>query len=75
MQGLIGAHEQFKGTLGDADKEFNSIVALTIEVKRICSEHGVTNSLENPYTTLNADVCTLCSVTLLMYVHCVVLHY
>lgn len=55
IQGLLSAHEQFKKTLGDADTEFNALVALMMEVNRICNEHRVTSSAENPYTTLTVE--------------------
>merc|ERR1719430_2640012 len=35
IQGLIDAHGQFKATLGEADKEFSSIVGLVTEVESI----------------------------------------
>jgi actinin alpha len=56
IQGLIQAHDQFKATLGEADKEFNVIVGLVREVESIVSQHQVTGGLENPYTTLTSDL-------------------
>ncbi|CAG0881847.1 unnamed protein product [Cyprideis torosa] len=56
IQNLIDAHNKFKATLGEADKEYNSIVSLVREVERIASQHQVPGGLENPYTTLTADV-------------------
>jgi len=53
---LISAHDQFKVTLDDADKEFEAITALMIEVDRICKEYGVVGFVENPYTTLTTQV-------------------
>jgi actinin alpha len=55
IQGLIEAHNQFKMTLGDADKEFQAITALMIEVERICKEYEVMSNLNNPYTALTTD--------------------
>jgi len=55
IQGLISAHDQFKVTLDDADKEFKAISALMIEVDRICKEYGVVGLVENPYTTLTTQ--------------------
>jgi len=52
----MGAHEQFKNTLGEADKEFKSLVELLAEVKRISDEHGIPGGVENQYTTLNSQV-------------------
>lgn len=54
IQGLMTAHEQFKATLGEADKEFNLIVGLVREVESIVSQHKIPGGLENPYTTLTA---------------------
>ncbi|XP_013386575.1 alpha-actinin isoform X1 [Lingula anatina] len=53
IQGLIDAHEQFKQTLGEADKEFNSIIGLVTEVTRMCQQYDLVLP-ENPYTTLSA---------------------
>jgi hypothetical protein len=58
FQGLITSHDQFKGTLGDANNEFNVITALMDEVGRICHEYHVEGSMENPYTSLTTQVCT-----------------
>lgn len=55
IQGLIQAHDQFKATLGEADKEFNSIVNLVREVESIVKQHQIPGGLENPYTTLSAN--------------------
>ena len=55
IQGLIDAHEQFKQTLPEADKEYNSIIALVQEVTRISQQYGITGGQDNPYTTLNAQ--------------------
>ena len=55
-QGLIDAHEQFKQTLGEADKEFNAIIGLVQEVQRISQQYGITGGADNPYTTLSAQV-------------------
>lgn len=54
IQGLIQAHDQFKATLGEADKEFNLIVNLVREVESIVKQHQIPGGLENPYTTLTA---------------------
>ncbi|XP_039501309.1 alpha-actinin, sarcomeric-like [Drosophila santomea] len=55
IQGLIQAHDQFKATLGEADKEFNLIVNLVREVESIVKQHQIPGGLENPYTTLTAN--------------------
>lgn len=56
IQGLLDAHSQFKATLGEADKEHNSIVGLVREVEGIAQKYQVPGGLENPYTTLTAAV-------------------
>lgn len=58
IQGLIDAHSQFKATLGEADKEYNSIVGLVREVEATVQKYQVPGGLENPYTTLTANVST-----------------
>jgi actinin alpha 1/4 len=55
IQGLMSAHEQFKATLGEADKEFNVIVGLVREWESITNQHQIPGGLENPYTTLTAN--------------------
>lgn len=54
IQGLITAHDQFKATLGEADKEYNVIVGLVQEVESIVKQHQIPGGLENPYTTLTS---------------------
>ena len=56
IQGLLDAHSQFKATLGEADKEYNSIVNLVREVEQTVQKYQVPGGLENPYTTLTAHV-------------------
>lgn len=56
MQSLMVAHEKFKVTLGDADKEFQAIVGLETQVHEMLQKFGMTGRIENPYTTLNANV-------------------
>ncbi|XKL66158.1 hypothetical protein PGB90_009578 [Kerria lacca] len=55
IQGLIDAHNQFKATLGEADKEYNSIVSLVNEVETTVQKHQIPGGLANPYTTLTAS--------------------
>ena len=52
----MDAHEQFKQTLGEADKEYNAIMSLGTEVTRMAQQYGITGGLENPYTTLSTQV-------------------
>ena len=65
IQGLLDAHEQFKATLGEADKEYQSIVGLVRQVESIAGEHQVPGGLDNPYTSLTAKVVRMdeCQVT------------
>jgi len=58
IQGLVDAHNQFKATLGEADKEYTSIVSLVKEVESIAQKYQVPGGLENPYTTLTANTLT-----------------
>lgn len=55
IQGLIDAHNQFKATLGEADKEYNSIVSLVKEVETTVQKNQIPGGLANPYTTLTAS--------------------
>lgn len=55
IQGLIQAHDQFKATLGEADKEFNVIVGLVLDAETIVKQEQVPGGLVNPYTALTAD--------------------
>jgi actinin alpha len=54
IQGLINAHEHFKATLPEADKEFSAIYALDQEAAHLCQQHGL-QFVENPYTTIQAS--------------------
>ena len=56
IQGLLDAHEQFKATLGEADKEYQSIVGLVQQVESIAGQHSIPGGLDNPYTSLTAKV-------------------
>uniref|UniRef100_A0A6G4ZWP7 F-actin cross-linking protein n=1 Tax=Rhipicephalus microplus TaxID=6941 RepID=A0A6G4ZWP7_RHIMP len=58
IQGLMDAHEQFKQTLGEADKEHKAIIGLAQEVQAIASQYQVPGGVENPYTTLTSQVIT-----------------
>lgn len=55
IQGLIQAHDQFKATLGEADKEFHVIIGLVRDAETIVKQEQVPGGLVNPYTTLTAD--------------------
>lgn len=55
MQQLLEAHETFKQTLPEADKEFNAIMALASEVQRLANQVGL-QLTDNPYTTVDPQV-------------------
>uniref|UniRef100_A0A3B3CPH6 Actinin alpha 4 n=1 Tax=Oryzias melastigma TaxID=30732 RepID=A0A3B3CPH6_ORYME len=52
IQGLIAAHEQFKSTLPEANKEREAIQAIQAEVQKIAQSNGIKLSGANPYTTI-----------------------
>ncbi|XP_050733296.1 alpha-actinin, sarcomeric-like isoform X1 [Eriocheir sinensis] len=58
IQGLIDAHNQFKATLGEADKEYQAITTLVTEVQHTAQKYQIPGALDNPYTTLTAQVIT-----------------
>jgi len=55
IQGLLDAHEQFKATLGEADKEYQSIIGLVRQVESIAKQHSTPGGVDNPYTSLTAQ--------------------
>ncbi|KAF0030233.1 hypothetical protein F2P81_016964 [Scophthalmus maximus] len=52
IQGLITAHEQFKSTLSDANKERKAIQSIQDQVEEIAHNNGIKLSGGNPYTTI-----------------------
>ncbi|MGH0156571.1 UNVERIFIED_CONTAM: hypothetical protein FKN15_031493 [Acipenser sinensis] len=52
IQGLLSAHEQFKATLSDADKERESIQGIQSEVQKIAQYNSIKLTGGNPYTTI-----------------------
>ncbi|XP_035242475.1 alpha-actinin-4 isoform X2 [Anguilla rostrata] len=52
IQGLISAHEQFKSTLPEANKEREAIQAIQAEVQKIADYNGIKLSGNNPYTAI-----------------------
>ncbi|CAG5110515.1 Oidioi.mRNA.OKI2018_I69.chr2.g4911.t3.cds [Oikopleura dioica] len=54
IKGLIQAHEQFKATLPEAQKEKDNIIGLMREASKIARQYGVELGV-NPYTTVSAD--------------------
>uniref|UniRef100_A0AAZ3NZL4 Actinin, alpha 1 n=1 Tax=Oncorhynchus tshawytscha TaxID=74940 RepID=A0AAZ3NZL4_ONCTS len=53
IQGLSTAHEQFKATLPDADKERGAILGIHNEIAKIVATYHVNMAGTNPYTTIN----------------------
>lgn len=52
-QGLSTAHEQFKNTLPEADKERQAILGIHNEIAKIVQTYHVNMAGTNPYTTIN----------------------
>ncbi|XP_076837918.1 alpha-actinin-4 isoform X2 [Brachyhypopomus gauderio] len=52
IQGLITAHEQFKATLPEANKEREAIQAIQAEVQKIAQYNGIKLAGTNPYTSI-----------------------
>ncbi|XP_069774193.1 alpha-actinin-1 isoform X2 [Narcine bancroftii] len=52
IQGLITAHEQFKATLPEADRERQAILGIHNEVSKIVQTYHVNMAGSNPYTTI-----------------------
>ncbi|XP_014748999.1 PREDICTED: alpha-actinin-4-like [Sturnus vulgaris] len=55
-QGLITAHDQFKSTLPDADKEREAILGIQREAQRIAELHGIQGPGSNPYTSVTPQI-------------------
>uniref|UniRef100_A0A8C7YXY6 Actinin, alpha 1 n=1 Tax=Oryzias sinensis TaxID=183150 RepID=A0A8C7YXY6_9TELE len=53
IQGLSTAHEQFKATLPEADKERQAILGIHNEIAKIVQTYHVNMAGSNPYTTIN----------------------
>uniref|UniRef100_A0A8C3LW01 Actinin alpha 4 n=1 Tax=Chrysolophus pictus TaxID=9089 RepID=A0A8C3LW01_CHRPC len=56
IEGLIAAHDQFKATLPDADREREAILGIQREAQRIAELHGIKLSANNPYTSVTPQV-------------------
>lgn len=54
-QGLSTAHEQFKATLPEADKERQAILGIHNEISKIVQTYHVNMAGTNPYTTINSQ--------------------
>lgn len=78
IQGLIDAHGQFKATLSDADKEYNSIIGLVKDVESTVQKYQIPGGLQNPYTTLTSTVCIFLynvffySIFFIFYIQCLI---
>uniref|UniRef100_A0A8C9FSV0 Actinin alpha 4 n=1 Tax=Pavo cristatus TaxID=9049 RepID=A0A8C9FSV0_PAVCR len=55
-QGLIAAHDQFKATLPDADREREAILGIQREAQRIAELHSIKLAGNNPYTSVTPQV-------------------
>ncbi|GAA6093871.1 alpha-actinin-3b [Tachysurus ichikawai] len=53
IQSLITAHDQFKATLPEADKERMAIMGIINEIMKIAQTYGIKLSGINPYTNLS----------------------
>ncbi|XP_072171139.1 alpha-actinin, sarcomeric-like isoform X2 [Diadema setosum] len=55
IRDLLDAHEAFKQTLPQAEKELNDIKQLATEIMKAVRTHDLPDALENPYTTLTVQ--------------------
>ncbi|XP_014815379.1 PREDICTED: alpha-actinin-4-like [Calidris pugnax] len=55
-EGLIAAHDQFKSTLPDADKEREAILGIQREAQRIADVNGIKLAGNNPYTSVTPNI-------------------
>ncbi|KAK4806287.1 hypothetical protein QYF61_008473 [Mycteria americana] len=56
IEGLIAAHDQFKSTLPDADKEREAILGIQREAQRIADFNSIKLSGNNPYTSVTPQI-------------------
>lgn len=54
-QSLLTAHEQFKATLPEADRERGAILGIQGEIQKIYQTYGLRPSSTNPYITLSVQ--------------------
>lgn len=52
-QSLLTAHEQFKATLPEADRERGAILGIQGEIQKICQTYGLRPNSTNPYISLS----------------------
>ncbi|XP_017951704.1 alpha-actinin-4 isoform X1 [Xenopus tropicalis] len=56
IEGLIAAHEQFKSTLPDADREREAILGIQNEAQKIADYSHIKLASGNPYTTVTPQI-------------------
>ncbi|XP_043911371.1 alpha-actinin-4 isoform X2 [Protopterus annectens] len=56
IKSLITAHEQFKATLADADRERDAILGIHNEAQKIAKHSNIKLSGNNPYTSVTPQV-------------------
>lgn len=56
FQGLIAAHDQFKSTLPDADREREAILGIESEAQKIADYNNIKLSGNNPYTSVTPQI-------------------
>ncbi|KFO28365.1 Alpha-actinin-3 [Fukomys damarensis] len=53
LESLLTAHDQFKATLPEADRERGAILGIQGEIQKICQTYGLQPWSTNPYITLS----------------------
>lgn len=56
FQGLIAAHDQFKSTLSDADREREAILGIQSKAQKIADYNNIKLSGNNPYTSVTPQI-------------------
>ncbi|XP_026543894.1 alpha-actinin-4, partial [Notechis scutatus] len=56
IEGLIAAHDQFKSTLPDADREREAILGIQSEAQKIADYNNIKLSGNNPYTSVTPQI-------------------
>ncbi|XP_041428094.1 uncharacterized protein LOC734930 isoform X1 [Xenopus laevis] len=56
IEGLIAAHEQFKSTLPDADREREAILGIQSEAQKIADYNNIKLASGNPYTSVTPQI-------------------
>ncbi|KAJ8404759.1 hypothetical protein AAFF_G00331460 [Aldrovandia affinis] len=52
IQSLMSAHDQFKATLPEADRERQAILGIQNETQKISQSYGISSALSNPYSSI-----------------------